>query len=190
MTSLDDKTLQRLHDGDLSPEETRRAESQLATNPEAGRRLEALSQLQCLLRGAVSQDADQADLVEVWDRVKADLGKQARPGAWERVRLWLGESMGTHPFRWVAAGAAMTVLAVAVTLFAMTRPEDTKGAKTAVEAARNQLEIEALDFKGRHPDIFQIREGERSTTVIWVHPDDEDEEPEDRPAPPGGPEDI
>lgn len=190
MRSLDEITLQRLADDDLSPAQRLLAEEHLAANPNDAKRLESLCQLRALLRGAMDRAADEADLDGLWDRLRGDLRKPESPTFWVRLRLWLGDSMGAHPFRWVGVGTAAVVLAVVVTLAALPRPGTVRVSRPATEAARNQLEIEALDFKGRHPDIYQIREGERSTTVIWVHPDDEDDAPMDRPAPAGSPEDI
>jgi hypothetical protein len=190
MACLDDKTLQRLHDGDLSSAELQTARERLADSPEDLKRLDSLVQLRTLLRGAAQQDADEADLDGLWDRIRGSLGAARPPSLWERLRLWLGASMGAHPFRWVGAGAAVTALAVTVTLFALPRPGAETVTTPKADVVPNQLEIEALDFRGRHPDIYQIREGERSTTVIWVHPDEEESDQEDPRAPAGGPEDI
>lgn len=190
---LDDKTLQRLHDDDLSPQERERAERCLAESPEDQKRLESLGQLRSLLVMGMDHAAGQANLDGLWERVRSDVAASSRPSAWERLRLWLGDSMAMHPFRWVGAGAAAVLLAMALTFLvsSLSSPSAPEEAKPGMGVAQDQLDIEGLDFKGRHPDIYQIQEGDRSTTVIWVYPEDDEEDGQGlAPLDDGGSDDI
>ena len=111
-----------------------------------------------------------------------------RASAMERLRGWLAASMGVHPLRWVGAGAAVAAAAVALTLLLVPgdAPEAPRKSPVAKEAPSDDVTIKELDAPQRHPDVYQIKDGMRVTTVIWVHDDDEYEE--DDPNPNGAPD--
>ncbi len=182
MSTLDDKTLQRLHDGDLEGEERVEAEALLAESAEERQRLASLSQLGTLMRTHLGQEAEQAELDGLWDRVRAGIAEgpesaatPAPRSAWARFRTWLGDSMGTHPLRWVSAGVATVAVAVALTLLLTSAGRDTQSPPSAAVTAEpsDDVTIKDIDSPYRHPDIYQIKNGMRTTTVIWLHDDDE-----------------
>jgi hypothetical protein len=150
--------------------------------------------MRALIRAEAEAAADAADLVGLWPAVAARVQQEravaepampaaehARPapGLAARLRAWLGSSMGAHPVRWAAAGVCAVAAAVVlgVLISSSVRSHDAvPGQSRARTPVTDHLEIERMEFKGRHPDIFQITDGKRTTTVIWVYPEDEDED--------------
>jgi hypothetical protein len=216
MSKLDDQTLQRLYDGDLEGEPRAEAEARLAESAQDRQRLASLEQLGNLMRENLGGAADEAPLEGLWESVRARLdapeatpaaatdaspaaatdatpaaataATPERASAMERLRRWLAASMGAHPLRWVGAGAAVAAAAVALTLLLVPgdSPEAPPTSPVAKEAPSDDVTIKELDAPHRHPDVYQIKDGMRVTTVIWVHDDDEYEE--DDPNPSGAPD--
>lgn len=194
MSGLDEDILQRLHDGELDPDEAKAAREALAQNADDEKRLASLAQMRSLIRAEAEAAADAADFEGLWPAVAARLETPAKaapaeadpaealaddPGLLTRLKDWLGASMGAHPVRWAAAGAcavaAAVVLGVLLSSSVTTQGPPSKSSAAKVEPSDN-VDIEKMEFKGRHPDIFQIKDGKRNTTVIWVYPEDEDED--------------
>jgi hypothetical protein len=136
--------LQRLHDGELSPEEAERLRARL---DDADRlRLEALREVTEATRGVVRARAEHAPAPSVWSAIEGKLEASVvplRPGRQRRSRLW-------------AASGVAALLAVAAAVFLLVgTPAATGGAAT----------IESVEFgEGSHV-LFQVHETD--TTVLW-----------------------
>ena len=196
MSGLDDNILQRLFDEELDPAEAKKVSKAVRENSDDAKRLASLAQMRKLIRAEAEAAADVVDFEGLWPAVAARLetpkpaeAKPAdpadpAPGAFARLKAWLGGSMGAHPVRWAAAGvcavAAAVVLGVLLSTPAPKGPPPIKG-MAGPECGQNgtdcdNVDIEKIEFKGRHPDIFKIKDGKRNTTVIWVYPEDEDDD--------------
>ncbi len=195
MSGLDDDTLQRLFDGELDKDEAEKAQKAVAENDDDAKRLESLSQMRTLIRAEAEAAADAADFDGLWPAVAAQIQQEPQPepssssrmdagpspdqGMLARFKAWLGLSMGSHPVRWAAVGACAVAVAVVLgVLFSSSlKPEGTSPKRSAAKIeSGDDMDIEKIEFKGRHPDIFQIKDGKRTTTVIWVYPEDEDDD--------------
>jgi len=188
MSGLDDKTLQRLYDDELDSSDAKQAREAVAENPDDAKRLESLAQMRMLIRAEAEAAADAADFDGLWPAVAARIGQKEKVqpdpdaadlGMLARWKAWLGQSMGGHPVRWAAVGVCALAAAVVLGVLISSslnpeRPLPTRRA-AKIEAGDN-VDIEKMEFKGRHPDIFQIKDGKRTTTVIWVYPEDEDDD--------------
>jgi anti-sigma factor RsiW len=189
MSGLDNETLQRLFDEELDAPEAEEARKALAESAQDAKRLASLAQMRALIRAEAEAAAEAADFDGLWPAVAARIRQgdraapaepaEATPGALARFKAWLGASMGQSPMRWAAAGVCAVAAAVAlgVLISSSLAPGTSPPKQTAarIEASDN-VDIEKMEFKGRHPDIFQIKDGKRTTTVIWVYPEDEDED--------------
>jgi len=189
MSGLNDDTLQRLYDGDLDEDQVDKAREAVAENADDAKRLESLAQMRQLIRANAEAAADAADFAGLWPAVAAGIRQDdptetakalgAAPGVVARFKAWLGLSMGAHPVRWATAGlcavAAAVVLGVVISL-SVTPKAPPIERPSARSPASDELDIEKMEFKGRHPDIFQIKDGKRTTTVIWVYPEEEDDD--------------
>lgn len=194
MSGLDDDILQKLHDEELNPDEAKAAREAVADYADDEMRLASLSQMRSLIRAEAEAAADAANFEGLWPAVAARIEspKEAAPGSaapaeatasdpglLTRLKDWLGASMGTHPVRWAAVGvcavAAAVVLGVLLSSSVTTQGPPPKRDRARIEPSDN-VDIEKMEFKGRHPDIFKIKDGKQNTTVIWVYPEDEDED--------------
>lgn len=178
MKVLDPKTLQRLFDEELGPAEEVEARAALEESAADQQRLASLEQLRTLVRVQVEDATGAADLDRLWSRVEARLGEERRPPLLERLRVWLGESMGAHPGHWIAAGAVAAAAAVVLAI-TLSSGAGAPPAQRAPIPVTNRLDIEGLEFRGRHPDIFRIKGKEDTTTVIWIYGDEDEEEPDE-----------
>ncbi len=189
MSGLDDYTLQRLFDEELEPAEAEEARSSLGE--EDASRLASLAQMREILRAEAAVALDDVDLDGIWQAVSARVdapepvgAKPAEaaepaepdPGLLSRMASWMGGGLAAHPVRWAAAGACVVLAAVLLGVWVGSPPSRRQPpGKAAVKVETGEeVEIEKIEFKGRHPDIFQIKDGKRTTTVIWVYPDDDE----------------
>ena len=190
MKRLDDETLSCLHDEELDPASADALRAEAEADPHASARLTAYAELGELVRGTLNHAADEADLDRVWPAVAARIAETPRTSAWQALREWLGASMGSHPLRWVSATAAAVLLAVVCTVALVSRTSPGMQ-QTVRQPVSHRVDIEGLEFKGRHPDIFKIKNDQGETTVIWVYPDGDEEDGSEPGKPPvEGPEDI
>ncbi len=194
MSGLDDDTLQRLYDEELDETEAEEARKAVGEDTDDARRLASLAQMRMLIRAEAEAAADAADFDGLWPAVAARIETpepaQATPraeaastedhaGVFARFKAWLGGSMGAHPVRWAAAGVCAVAAAVVlgVILSSSVTPDGPPATKFKAKIeSDDKLDIEKIEFKGRHPDIFQIKDGKRNTTVIWVYPEDDDDD--------------
>lgn len=188
MSGLDDDILQRLYDEELDASEAEKAREAVAENPADAKRLESLAQMRVLIRAEAEAAADAADFEGLWPAVAARIGSpesaeaaeaEATPGMLARFKAWLGTSMGGHPVAWAAAGVCTVVVAVVVGVLissSLKPAAPPTSESVAGPPASDDLDIEKMEFKGRHPDIFKIKDGKLKTTVIWVYPEEEDDD--------------
>ena len=185
MSNLDDKTLQQFYDGELDDEQHAEVEAQLADSEEDQQRLASMGQMSQLLQANLGGAADEADLDGLWERVRADLPAtkavedEAPESAWARFKAWLSDSMGTHPMGWLGAGGVAAAAAVVITLMAIPDPEPTKPPMGEAAAPGDNVDIDEIDGSMRHPKVYQVKDGMRTTTVIWVEDDDHDDDEPD-----------
>lgn len=186
MNRLDDETLLRLHDGDLPAEDQARAEELLAEDEAARRKLTNLELTTALVRTHLQASAAEAPLDGLWERVQADLSAAPSLSPWERFRTWLGESMGAHPLGWAGAGAVAVAAAVvlAVVLAGGRSAPSPRPAPPSLASPGGSVIIQDLDAPDRHPDVYQIRSGKHTTTVIWLHDDEDADDARPQDAPP------
>jgi anti-sigma factor RsiW len=134
---IDDDTLQRFYDGDLSPQEARSLEAQIAGDPTAQRRLRELGRLSVLLREAADELSSTLDSDALFARIEASITAPAkapprtsvartlteRPSAQRAAMTWLTRRRATL----VPAFAATAVAAAALFAVLMSSEEPELG---------------------------------------------------------------
>jgi hypothetical protein len=116
-TPIDDDTLQRFYDGDLSALEAHGVQARLESDPSAQRRLAELGQLTELLRTGAHELSSQVDSDALFAGIEAKLGASEQLGMGTRLRLiaaeWVEHRKGALiPLVTAGAVAAATLLLV------------------------------------------------------------------------------
>jgi anti-sigma factor RsiW len=180
MAAQHDIELMQLVDGELGERADAKLEARLESDPEARDKIEALTQLDELMRGHLELAAD--DVPErrfeaVWraiDQATA-VAEPARTGVWARITGWLDRHRGHLITGAVSAGA---VAALALVLRPGDGPEQAAQLRptTAIDvrpaAMRTAPEIEALDTPDGEGTVLNLEDEDGHTTVIWVTPAD------------------
>ena len=198
-TEIDDDTLQRYYDGELSPSQERVLRAAVESDPKAKARLAELSRLSELFREASGQMAAGLDSDALFAGIEADIRRQGRLGFGERLRVLTTEWTEHKKAVVVPLFATAAVAAAAVIMFAL--PNQTNGpavagkAKTAEDralsnesAAPNQAtaqvaeaihgsEVEAVDFGSSTGTVFKIDSQGIATAVVWIADEDEENTP-------------
>lgn len=168
-----DVELMQRADGELPGE----LPAELADDPEAQRKLEALGEVRELVRGHLELTTDETDdrkFQELWRRIDRAIDAEAPRTLWGRISSWLERHRGHLITGAVSAGA---VAALALVL----RPDPgATGGETMDHGVidvrpvsmRSPPAIEALDTPDGTGTVLNYEDEDGHTAVIWVTPAD------------------
>ena len=150
--------------------------AQVADDPEAPRKLEALGELRELVRGHLELTTDETDdrkFQELWRRIDRAVDAEAPRSVWGRISSWLERHRGHLITGAVSAGA---VAALALVL----RPDPGTGGESMDHGVidvrpvsmRSPPAIEALDTPDGTGTVLNYEDEDGHTAVIWVTPAD------------------
>jgi hypothetical protein len=176
-----DADLMQLADGELDDQE-------LAGDDRA--KVEAIGELGELVRGHVEQAADavpQKRFDAMWreidkaidgaasSRESASQPVAAPAGFWRRLGRWFDHYRG-HLITGAVSAGAVAALALVLrgpgTSSEQTAQGSHQGNPTIMQAVYHPTEIESLDTPGGTGTVFDLKDEDGSTTVIWVTPND------------------
>ncbi len=181
---LDDETLQRFYDGDLSPVEERAVRARIEKEPRAQQRLADLERLSALIQVAAEEAGSTLDS----DAMFADIEKRIAEGRDRGLRVvgggWLSERRRVlYPLMAAAAAAAIGVVTLTARdaddeATARSRPqhERTRYAEQMNSPKFHGTRVENVDFGSSTGTVFEIESEGVATAVVWIA-DDEGEEP-------------
>jgi anti-sigma factor RsiW len=189
VTRLPDPDLMQLADGELDGDDARRAAAEVAAQPEAQARLDAVHELGELVRGHLELAADDADdrLAGLWRAVEDRLDGEpaparrdpgpARPGVWARLAGWLDGHRGSVLTGLVSAGAVAAIMLWLRPAHdrVITRTVSIPAPPTHVVPAslgRQSPQVESLDTPGGTGTVFTFEDDDGGTAVILVTPND------------------
>jgi len=189
-TELDDETLQRFYDGDLSPVEERVVQARIEREPAAQRRLQELERLSAWIQVSADEvgaglDSD-AMFAAIERQIAAD--EKANPGRGLRVvaGAWASSQRRVlWPLVAVAAAAAVAMLTLSsgpgdeAARNAPKREKTRVAAHTQEAPARPRVHgtrVERVDFGNSTGTVFEIDSEGVATAVVWIA-DDEEETP-------------
>jgi hypothetical protein len=185
-TQLDDDTLQRYYDGDLSPVEERAVRARVESDASAQARLRELEKLSDMLRMAADEMGQGLDSSALFAGIQADLKKDQAPGAGAKLRV-IREEWSEHR-RGAVIGLGFAAAVAAAALLALLTPapsmdevaRSTKPREKTMLAEAPSVEtpkgssVENVDFGGNTGTVFEIENEGVKTAVVWIS--DEDEE--------------
>lgn len=186
---MKDADLMALADGEVDERETRELEAELARDPSARQKLDAIGELGEIVRGHLELSADavpQKKLDALWREIDKGIDrgaekapvKQAAPapaGFMRRVGRWFDSYRG-H----IITGMASAGVVAALALILRSPSSEQGGGGLAKKDVRVEempvvhrpAEIEALDTPGGTGTVFNLEDEDGGTTVIWVTPED------------------
>jgi anti-sigma factor RsiW len=191
-TQLDDDTLQRYYDGELSPVEERAVRARVESDASAQARLAELEKLSALLRTAADEMGAGLDSNALFAGIQADLKKDAQLGAGAKLRV-IREEWSEHR-RGAVIGLAFAGAVAAAALLAVltpgpgpsdelarsaSRPEKTRLAEVTPPAQPRPSgsSVENVDFGENTGTVFEIESEGVKTAVVWIAEEDEGTEP-------------
>jgi hypothetical protein len=183
---LDDDTLQRYYDGDLSPVDERAVRTRVEGDADAQKRLAQLAQLSDLFRMASEDAAAGLDSEALFASITADVEKQQQLGTFERLRLVSSEWL-QHKRTVIVPLVATTAVAAAALLTVLVpqrhkgaRDEDLAEAPSEAAAGSPQAatsphgsRVEGVDFGANTGTVFEIDNEGVSTAVVWITDEEE-----------------
>jgi anti-sigma factor RsiW len=180
---LDDETLQRYHDGDLSPVEERAVRARVEQDPDAQRRLKELEQLGSLIRLAAEEMGRKVDSDALFASIEAGIQKEAELGAGARLRLIVGEWSARRKHVLLPLAAAAAAAAVAVIKLPARHAGDSETARSVQQRevvrvadstqAVHGSHIEDVDFGSNTGTVFEIENEGVMTAVVWIADEEE-----------------
>ena len=183
MKASHDSDLMAFADSELDERALRELEEQLARDPAARRKIEALGELGELVRGHLELSADavpQKKFDALWREIDKGMDRESvkepaaasapQPaGVWRRIGRWFDHYRGHVITGAVSAGA---VAALALVIRGDGEIGQRGGGIDAQPVMHRPAEIQALDTPGGTGTVFNLQDEDGSTTVIWVTPED------------------
>jgi hypothetical protein len=190
---LDDDTLQRYYDGELSPVEERTVRAAVESDPNAQQRLAQLARLSEMFQAAADEMAMGLDSNKLFSNIQSDIRTNEGLGFGERFQVIRSEWM-EHQRAVVISLTTGAAIAAAALVAVIAEAPGTSGTQVAVTPAREPAEsatspaalaaneapdvhgsaIENVDFGGSTGTVFEIESKGITTAVVWI--DDEEEE--------------
>jgi anti-sigma factor RsiW len=190
-TPIDDDTLQRFYDGDLSPLEEHGVQARIEADPAAQRRLAELGQLTELIREGAEELGASVQSNALFAAIEAKLAEPDQVGFGARLRVMGGEWLEHRRASLLPLVAATAV--AAVTLMVVVKPNSqlpenssaaTPSAQKAAPVAPTQVltqvaevhgsSIENVDFGASTGTVFEIDNEGVAVAVVWITDDDEE----------------
>ncbi len=181
---LDDETLQRFYDGDLSPVEERAVRTRIEQDPRAQQRLADLERLSALIQLAAEEAGSTVDS----DAMFGEIEKGIEEGRGRGLRVvgggWFSERRRVlYPLMAAAAAAAIGVVTLTArdagdeaTARSRSPQERTRYAEQMGSPKVHGTRVENVDFGSSTGTVFEIESEGVATAVVWIA-DEEGEEP-------------
>ncbi|HEY6878091.1 MAG TPA: hypothetical protein VI299_08720 [Polyangiales bacterium] len=184
---LDDDTLQRFYDGDLSPLEEHRVQACIEADPQLQDRLAELAQLTEVMRRGTRALGQGLDSQALFAAIEGELEKPSRVGLGARLRVVSSEWTEHRRSALVAIGGATAV--AAATLLAVLRPEQHApshdGSLVLAPGEEQQpivpyasepvhgSSVENVDFGANTGTVFELDNEGVAVAVVWISDDEE-----------------
>jgi anti-sigma factor RsiW len=180
---IDDDTLQRYYDGDLSPLEASSVRAELAAAPEARARLDQLAKLSELMKLSAEELSRDLDGDALFASIRSGIDRDQTTGG-ERLRVIASEWVEHRRASLVSAAAIAAVAAAALFVvmkpaqptedeLARSVPSPREERRTAIAANVHGTRIENVDFGDSTGTVFEIQDEGVATAVVWISDEEE-----------------
>ncbi len=191
-TELDDDTLQRFYDGDLTPLEESTVRTMIGQDPAAQKRLAKLERLSEMFTLAAKDMGAGLDAGALFAGIQADIKRDETLGFGARMQVIAGEWVEHKRGAMIALGGATAIAAAALLMVLapgqnagdstarnMPPPREEKKmrvaeAEPAKLPARQGSQVENVDFGQNTGTVFEIENEGVTTAVVWIADEEED----------------
>lgn len=177
-------------DGELAPGEAASVERHLASCGECSKRLSSLQQLREMIVMSSDQVASQVDFDAMFGRIEQGTKAAQAPGLWDRLTLWITESLEHNPMRVWAPAGGLALAAAAALAFALKAAAPSVQGNEEIQAKKNGIieesreklnrdkmmvaanasEVVTVDFGSNTGTVFEIALADgASTPVVWIN---------------------
>jgi len=111
---LQEDALNMHFDGELAPAEAASVQSHLASCGDCSERLSSMQRLREMITVSSEQAASEVDFDAMFARVEQATQAAPLPGLWERITLWVAESLEHNPMKVWAPVGGFAVAAIAL----------------------------------------------------------------------------
>lgn len=181
---LDDDTLQRFYDGDLSPLDARAVQSRVEADPEAQKRLAELSRMSEMFRVAAEEMSADLGSDALFASIQSSIKQERALGTFERLRVvtseWVEHKRGmVVPLVATSAVAAAALITVLVPKHdvqlegADDAAQATAAGEPAADTSPHGTRIENVDFGASTGTVFEIESQGVTTAVVWITDEEE-----------------
>jgi anti-sigma factor RsiW len=172
---MDDDTLQRYYDGDLSPLEARTVQARIEGDASAQARLAQLAKLTELLQANAKELGRSVDSSALFAAIEARVATAEKLGFGARLRVLSGEWVEHKRTTLVPLFAATAVAAATLLVVTRTHPEQvTPLDESALASAESHgTRVENVDFGSNTGTVFEIEDRGRAVAVVWITEDEE-----------------
>jgi anti-sigma factor RsiW len=187
-SDIDDDTLQRFYDGDLSPLEEHGVQARIERDPEAQRRLIELGRLTDVLRAGADELATHVNSGALFASIEQRLNAPDDTGAGTRTRLVASEWFEHRRTALLPVLAATGMAAIALLAVlkpgtpTLVEPGSTNVTRPVPVASDTQVvtpiaevhgtRVEDVDFGSSTGTVFEIDNQGVATAVVWITDED------------------
>lgn len=170
-TPIDDDTLQRFYDGDLSPLEEHSVQTRIEGDVAAQRRLAELAKLSELMQSAADELSGQLDSQALFAAIERRIDERKPLGFGPRLRVISGEWLEHRRTTLMQIVAASAV--AAATLLVVTRTNPNNGHPLEGGEVVHGTRVENVDFGSSTGTVFEIEDRGVGVAVVWISEDEE-----------------
>jgi len=173
--ALDDDTLQRYFDGELSPAEEQSVRAQVQGDAAGQARLKELAELSELVRMAVAQSTRGLDVDAMFAGISSGIRKQERLGFGQRFRLISSEWVEHRKSVLIPSVASLAVAAAALIVLSVPREtsETLATLPAPVGVSVHGSRVENVDFGRSTGTVFEVDNEGVSAAVVWIADEEE-----------------
>jgi anti-sigma factor RsiW len=174
-------------DGELAPSEAASVERHLASCGECTKRLHSMQRLREMIAMSADEVASQVDFDAMFGRIEQGAKAAPQPSLWERLTLWLEESLRHNPMRVWAPAGGLALAAAAALVFALKSSspgaagdEEMRARSGIIEEGREKLSRDKVMVAANEPppaeplaeanasEVVQVDFGSNTGTVFEI----------------------
>jgi hypothetical protein len=188
MTPEFQKLLERYHDREVSPQESKDVEELLATDASALEYLGNLDEMTELVQTAIHTRLVETSFEGFWETVSSRINEQtsgapaqvSQPSLGDRLKGWLQTIFVEHKSAWVTAAATAAAVALVLSFMGPTNVADQQGSGAAiVKVEKHIIYVDSVENPNKDSMVLVnsiVDKAKGETKIIWLLPNQVEED--------------